>query len=122
MTEKGENTKNFIAGEFVESKATKWIDVLDPVRARLGLMKIHRWYSLYSASQHKPCLQGSRRPQVLNLNKPWTLHHKLSRHGATLVLLLVKDSFLSMCSIVLPSFLLPPYEDLYKSQATAPYS
>ncbi|EIM92143.1 methylmalonate-semialdehyde dehydrogenase [Stereum hirsutum FP-91666 SS1] len=26
----GENTKNFIAGEFVESKATKWIDVLDP--------------------------------------------------------------------------------------------
>lgn len=27
----GENTKNFIGGEFVESKAEKWIDVLDPV-------------------------------------------------------------------------------------------
>ncbi|ETW86946.1 hypothetical protein HETIRDRAFT_305451 [Heterobasidion irregulare TC 32-1] len=26
----GHNTKNFIGGEFVESKATKWIDVLDP--------------------------------------------------------------------------------------------
>ena len=28
----GENTKNFIGGEFVESKADKWIDVVDPVR------------------------------------------------------------------------------------------
>lgn len=28
----GANTKNFIGGEFVESKATKWIDVHDPVR------------------------------------------------------------------------------------------
>lgn len=28
----GENTRNFIGGEFVESKAEKWIDVVDPVR------------------------------------------------------------------------------------------
>lgn len=27
----GENTKNFIGGEFVESKASEWIDVVDPV-------------------------------------------------------------------------------------------
>lgn len=27
----GENTKNFIGGEFVQSKATQWIDVVDPV-------------------------------------------------------------------------------------------
>lgn len=27
----GENTKNFIGGEFVESKASDWIDVVDPV-------------------------------------------------------------------------------------------
>lgn len=27
----GENTKNFVGGEFVESKADKWIDVVDPV-------------------------------------------------------------------------------------------
>lgn len=27
----GENTKNYIGGEFVESKTDKWIDVLDPV-------------------------------------------------------------------------------------------
>lgn len=28
----GENTKNFIGGEFVQSKATQWVDVVDPVR------------------------------------------------------------------------------------------
>lgn len=28
----GENTKNFIAGEFVQSNATQWFDVVDPVR------------------------------------------------------------------------------------------
>ena len=28
----GGNTKNFIGGEFVESKAETWIDVVDPVR------------------------------------------------------------------------------------------
>jgi hypothetical protein len=27
----GGTTKNFIGGEFVESKATDWIDILDPV-------------------------------------------------------------------------------------------
>ena len=28
----GDNTKNFIGGEFVESNAKEWIDVVDPVR------------------------------------------------------------------------------------------
>ena len=28
----GENTKNFVGGEFVQSKASQWIDVVDPVR------------------------------------------------------------------------------------------
>jgi malonate-semialdehyde dehydrogenase (acetylating)/methylmalonate-semialdehyde dehydrogenase len=28
----GENTKNFIGGEFVQSRANQWIDVVDPVR------------------------------------------------------------------------------------------
>ncbi len=28
----GESTKNFIGGEFVQSRATQWIDVVDPVR------------------------------------------------------------------------------------------
>ena len=28
----GGNTKNFIGGEFVESKTETWIDVVDPVR------------------------------------------------------------------------------------------
>jgi malonate-semialdehyde dehydrogenase (acetylating)/methylmalonate-semialdehyde dehydrogenase len=27
----GENTKMYIGGEFVESKASEWLDVLDPV-------------------------------------------------------------------------------------------
>ena len=34
----GENTKNFIGGEFVESKAEKWIDVVDPVRVPMLLL------------------------------------------------------------------------------------
>ena len=33
----GENTKNLIGGEFVESKATDWIDVVDPVRSLCSL-------------------------------------------------------------------------------------
>lgn len=32
----GENTKNLIGGEFVESKTADWIDVVDPVRAFRG--------------------------------------------------------------------------------------
>ena len=28
----GQNTKNFIGGQFVESKTTNWIDVVDQVR------------------------------------------------------------------------------------------
>ncbi|KAH8099427.1 methylmalonate-semialdehyde dehydrogenase [Cristinia sonorae] len=31
----GENTKNFIGGEFVESKTTEWIDVVDPATQTL---------------------------------------------------------------------------------------
>jgi len=29
----GGTTKNFIGGEFAESKASQWFDVLDPVRS-----------------------------------------------------------------------------------------
>lgn len=34
----GGTTKNFIGGQFIESKAEKWLDVLDPVR-RTNLSK-----------------------------------------------------------------------------------
>lgn len=34
----GDSTKNFIGGEFVESKSTEWIDVHDPVSFRRVLM------------------------------------------------------------------------------------
>lgn len=41
----GEYTKNFIAGEFVQSRATQWIDVVDPVRriyhSPLILIQVH---------------------------------------------------------------------------------
>ena len=33
----GENTKNFIGGEFIQSKTTQWIEVVDPVRCGLCL-------------------------------------------------------------------------------------
>lgn len=32
----GSSTKNFIGGEFVESRATEWIDVHDPVSHRMN--------------------------------------------------------------------------------------
>ena len=35
----GGNTKNFIGGEFVESKTSDWIDVVDPVRVSLASRK-----------------------------------------------------------------------------------
>ena len=31
----GGTTKNFIGGDFLESKSSQWIDVLDPVRSRI---------------------------------------------------------------------------------------
>lgn len=34
----GANTKNFIGGQFVESKSTEWIEVQDPVRLSLVSM------------------------------------------------------------------------------------
>jgi malonate-semialdehyde dehydrogenase (acetylating) / methylmalonate-semialdehyde dehydrogenase len=34
----GGTTKNFIGGEFIQSKSTDWIDVLDPVRSRIYLL------------------------------------------------------------------------------------
>ena len=37
----GGTTKNFIGGEFVESKSSQWFDVLDPVRKMSPLY--HQW-------------------------------------------------------------------------------
>ena len=37
----GENTKNFIGGEFVQSRATQWFDVVDPVRCGFSLISYH---------------------------------------------------------------------------------
>lgn len=37
----GGNTKNFVGGEFVESKADKWIDVVDPVSSASVMVPRH---------------------------------------------------------------------------------
>lgn len=49
----GGTTKNFIGGEFVESKADKWIDVLDPVSlvcAAVTLSYLIRTLTVYANS------------------------------------------------------------------------
>ena len=50
----GENTKNFIGGEFVESKAEKWIDVLDPVRVPMQACRVERGNSQACALAYRP--------------------------------------------------------------------
>ena len=45
----GEHTKNFIGGEFVESKASQWLDVIDPVCCIL-LVNISA-YAIFQSTQ-----------------------------------------------------------------------
>lgn len=44
----GGNTKNYIDGQFVESKATVWHDVVDPVCLRLSLVSLYQRVLLQS--------------------------------------------------------------------------
>lgn len=83
----GESTKNFIGGEFVESKASQWIDVVDPVcwRCHYSCRKpIRRWHDICACRLPKHCLQGYPRPLVQSLTKLSLLHQKPSRPGAKL--------------------------------------
>src|SRR6266404_4587055 len=73
----GENTKNFIGGEFVHSKATQWVDVVDPVRCELC------WSSHLASrccSPHKPSSPVSRRPPIQSSSRQSRLLLRRSRH------------------------------------------
>jgi hypothetical protein len=54
----GGNTKNYIGGEFVESKTSEWIDVVDPVECFLALSiraqqaDIHALSVVYANASH----------------------------------------------------------------------
>lgn len=61
----GENTKNFIGGEFVQSRATQWFDVVDPVRCGFSLISYHDLRSRRN-SLHKHSSRGSRKPPPMN--------------------------------------------------------
>ena len=50
----GKNTKNFIGGEFVQSKATHWSDVVDPVRCVISISFHFDLRQRYN-SPHKRC-------------------------------------------------------------------
>lgn len=60
----GGTTKNFIGGEFVESKTTQWIDAHDPVRNTLktSYLLMHK----YLHSQHKLSSRAFHKPQIQN--------------------------------------------------------
>ena len=49
----GANTKNFIGGQFVESKSTEWIDVHDPVSHQNYLLGLS-----YVSAVHPNCLDA----------------------------------------------------------------
>jgi malonate-semialdehyde dehydrogenase (acetylating) / methylmalonate-semialdehyde dehydrogenase len=58
----GGTTKNFIDGEFIESKTTEWIDTHDPVCNTLN----GSYFQTNEHSQHKPSLRAFHKPQTRN--------------------------------------------------------
>lgn len=65
----GDNTRNFIGGEFVESKTSDWVEVTDPVR-RHCLLAVTSYPTSLIDRQHKQSLPECQRPQVRNLTRP----------------------------------------------------
>jgi len=84
-------TKNFIGGEFVESKATEWIDVYDPVSHSLRYVYLPI-STLFSFRQPKHSSHESPKPLTRNSKKLSMPHPELSEHGVKRVLLLGRDS------------------------------
>jgi len=87
----GGTTKNFIAGQFLESKSSQWIDVLDPVSHRINTT-LFLTATLALSSPPRPCLHVSHIPPVMNLNKQLTLHQPRSNPGVAQVSSIGNDS------------------------------
>lgn len=82
----GGTTTNYIGGEFVESKADKWLEIHDPVCLSVSV----KFVSIMACnSPHKSSSHGFQRPQAWSSSKPWTLHLRRLRPGAARVSSLV---------------------------------
>lgn len=84
----GGNTKNFIGGEFVESKSSQWTDVLDPVSCIALYDQNWDWNS---NRQHKHSSRVCRKQRVQNSMRLWLQHRKRTKHGAARVCLPAND-------------------------------
>ena len=81
----GGNTKNFVGGEFVESKAEKWIDVHDPVRNTLQQREGSQSPYPSRGRQRKLFLLGSQRPLHPSSNRQWMRRPMRSKLGVVRV-------------------------------------
>jgi hypothetical protein len=79
----GENTKNFIGGEFVQSRATQWIDVVDPVRRIYMPLPTYSDLRSRRNSPHKHSSPVFRRQPMRSSNRQWQRPLTLSKRGAT---------------------------------------
>ncbi len=77
----GENTKNFIGGEFVQSKATQWVDVVDPVR-RVIPPSFYVDSRQRHNSPHKHSSLVFRKQPAKSSTRRWPLPLMRSRRGA----------------------------------------
>lgn len=86
----GGTTKNFIGGQFVESKADKWLDAIDPVRI---FPLLHRSIGAYLPhnSRPRPCYPGSLKRPAKSSNRPSTLLLMPSSPGVGLAFSPVND-------------------------------
>lgn len=78
----GENVKNYIGGQFVDSKAEKWIDLVDPVRPYRPPMP--GGANGLRHSRPRPCFHVSRKRPPQSLNRPLKLPRRHSRPGVAL--------------------------------------
>jgi hypothetical protein len=92
----GSPTKNFVGGQFVESKATEWIDVHDPVSHRIYNSFIYLpVFNAFSFSQLKRSSHGFPKRLTRNFKRLSIPLPRLSKHGVEQVSLPARDLFSS---------------------------
>jgi hypothetical protein len=77
----GENTKNFIGGEFVQSKATQWIDVVDPVRRPICSAFYFDLRSRHNSPHKHSSLESQKQP-TKSSTRQWPPPLTRSKRGA----------------------------------------
>lgn len=96
----GENIKNYIGGNFVDSKSEQWIDLVDPVRpCRASCLR----RADDDHSRRKPCFPVCQKLPHQSSSRPLKPLRRHSRPGAALPYSQDNDSFSST-----PSHLSPP--------------